>query len=104
MAQVLKHIVLFAFKDTSSEQDIQEVIDAFVNLKQAIAGVQELEWGTNVSIENLAQGFSHCFQLSFLSEADRNAYLPHPAHKAFGEILSPHLEKVLVVDYWAKDA
>jgi hypothetical protein len=28
-------------------------------------------------------------------------YLPHPAHKAFVDVLMPHLDKVLVIDYWA---
>jgi hypothetical protein len=28
--------------------------------------------------------------------------LPHPAHQAFVEVLKPHLDKVLVLDYWSK--
>ncbi|MCA9181727.1 MAG: Dabb family protein, partial [Planctomycetales bacterium] len=48
-----------------------------------------------------SDGFTHCFLLTFKSEADRDSYLPHPAHRAFGAALKPHLEKVLVVDYWA---
>lgn len=103
MPQYLKHIVLFAFKETATAQDIQALVDAFANLKDEIAEVHDFEWGTNVSIENLDQGFTHCFQLTFLSEEDRNTYLPHPAHKAFGQLLSPHKEKVLVIDYWAKE-
>jgi len=38
--------------------------------------------------------------LTFNSESDRDIYLPHPDHKAFGKILSPVLEDVLVLDYW----
>ncbi len=102
MAQELKHIVLFAFKDSATEENIQSIVSAFAKLKQAIDGVHAFEWGINVSPENLNQGFTHCFQLTFLSDADRDAYLPHPAHKAFGDLLHPHLEKVLVVDYWTK--
>lgn len=104
MPQYLKHIVLFAFKETSSEADIKGIITAFANLKKEIDEVHDFEWGTNVSPENINQGFTHCFQLTFLSEADRDAYLPHPAHKAFGDLLRPHKDKVLVVDYWAKEA
>jgi len=29
--------------------------------------------------------------------------LPHPAHKEFGKLLGPSLDKVLVIDYVAKD-
>ncbi|GAB4420104.1 MAG: Dabb family protein [Bacteroidia bacterium] len=99
---VLRHVVLFAFKETSTPEDIASVEAAFRALPGQIAEIKGFEWGTNNSPENLAQGFTHCFLLSFASEADRDAYLPHPAHKAFGQVLRPHLDKVLVVDYWAK--
>jgi len=102
MTQVLRHIVLFAFKETSSDADIQGVVNAFAKLPDQIDVIHDFEWGTDVSVENIHQGFTHCFQVTFLSEADRDTYLPHPAHKAFGEVLQPHLEKVLVVDYWAQ--
>jgi hypothetical protein len=46
-------------------------------------------------------GFTHCFFVSFATEADREVYLPHNAHKEFVSILQPHLDKVLVIDYWA---
>ncbi len=104
MTKVLRHIVLFSFKDTSSADDIQGVVKAFANLKNEIDEIHDFEWGTDVSVENIQQGFTHCFQVTFLSEADRDAYLPHPAHKAFGETLQPHLDQVLVVDYWAQDS
>ena len=60
------------------------------------------EWGTDVSVEGKQEEFTHCFFVTFKSEADRDAYLPHPAHTAFGATLRPHLDKVLVVDYWAQ--
>ena len=34
--------------------------------------------------------------------ANRDACLPHPDHTAFGALLRPHLEKVLVVDDWLR--
>lgn len=97
----LRHVVLFKFKESSTAADIKKVETAFRQLPQKIKEIKSLEWGTNNSPEGLAQGFTHCFFLTFASEADRAAYLPHPDHKAFGAILGPHLDKVLVVDYWA---
>jgi hypothetical protein len=29
--------------------------------------------------------------------------LPHPAHKDFVELLKPHLDKAMVIDYWAAE-
>lgn len=104
MTKVLRHIVLFAFKESASDEDVEGIIKAFANLKNEIDEVHDFEWGPDNSPEGVQQGFTHCFQLTFLSEADRDAYLPHPAHKAFGEVLHPHLAKVLVVDYWAQDS
>ncbi len=100
--KLLRHVVLFKFKETSSTADIQKVEKAFRDLPAKIKEIKDFEWGTNNSPENLNQGFTHCFQLSFASEADRSVYLPHPDHKAFGKVLGPHLDKVLVVDYWAE--
>lgn len=98
----LRHVVMFKFKDGTSEADIKKVEDAFRALPSKIKEIKGFEWGTNNSPENLNQGFTHCFFLTFDSEAGRAVYLPHPAHKAFGELLRPYLDKVLVVDYWVK--
>jgi hypothetical protein len=98
--KLLRHVVLLKFKDSSSPTDIKKVEDAFRALPSKIATIKTFEWGTNNSPENLNQGFTHCFFVSFASEKDREVYLPHPEHKAFVSVLSPHLDKVLVIDYW----
>jgi hypothetical protein len=100
-SKYLRHVVLFKFKDASSAADIKKVEDAFRALPSKIKEVKDFEWGTNNSPENINQGFTHCFFVTFKSEKDRAVYLPHPAHKAFVDVLSPHLDKVLVIDYWA---
>ncbi|MDB5242587.1 MAG: stress responsive alpha-beta barrel protein, partial [Spirosoma sp.] len=56
-------------------------------------------WGTNHSPENLNKGLTHAFILTFDSEKDRDAYLPHPAHKAFGGVVGAWLADVTVVDF-----
>lgn len=102
--KALRHVVMFKFKESSSAADIQQVVDAFKALPSQIPEIAAFEYGTDNSPEGLARGFTHCFLLSFKSEEDRAVYLPHPAHKAFGAMLGPHLAKegVLVVDYWAE--
>jgi hypothetical protein len=100
--KMLRHVVLFKFKDTSSAQEVKVVEDAFIALKGKIKLIKDFEWGTNNSPENLNQGLTHCFFASFTSEKDRDDYLVHPDHKAFVEVLKPHLDKVTVIDYWVK--
>jgi hypothetical protein len=102
-AQVLRHVVLFKFKDDATPADVRKIENAFAALPSKVEFIYDLEWGTDVSVENLQQGFTHCFFVSFRSEADRAEYLPHPAHKELGQILGPHLDKVLVIDYWTRN-
>ena len=100
---VLRHVVLFSFKEGTTEKTIREVEMAFRDLPGKIPEIRGFEWGINNSPEGLNKDFTHCFFLTFASEADRATYLPHPDHKAFGDLLSPWLEDVLVVDYWARE-
>ncbi len=98
--KVLRHVVLFSYKPGSSPEQIKTVTDAFADLPKKIKQIKTFEWGTNNSPEELNQGFTHCFFVSFNSEKDRAVYLTHPDHVAFGSILQPILDKVLVIDYW----
>ncbi|NLV46017.1 MAG: Dabb family protein [Candidatus Hydrogenedentes bacterium] len=101
-AQVLRHVVLLKFKDDATAEQVRAIEAAFCRLPSATGVIMDMEWGTNVSPENLDQGYTHLFFLTFKNEADRDAYLPHPAHKEFGAMLGPVLDKVAVFDYWTK--
>ena len=96
----LRHVVLFKFKESASAADIAAVEAAFAALPAKIPQIRGFEWGVNNSPEGLDKGFTHCFLLTFDSEEDREIYLPHPDHKAFGMALGPVLEDVHVLDYW----
>ena len=99
--KVLRHVVLFKFKDEASEEVVKQLNDAFNALPTAIPVIKDFEWGINDSPENFHQDFTHCYLLTFASEEDRDSiYTPHPAHQAFVASLQPHVEKVFVVDYW----
>ena len=99
MSQVLRHVVLFQFKAETTPEQVQMIEDAFRALPTQIDMIRDFEWGTDVSVEGKADGFTHCFFVTFGSAADRDAYLPHPAHQEFGTLLRPHLAKALVFDY-----
>jgi hypothetical protein len=101
-ADKLQHVVSIKFKPAAAAADIKKVEEAFSALKQKIPEVVSLEWGTNVSKEKKDKGFTHCFILSFKSEKDRDTYIAHPEHKAFGKILGPVLDDVFVIDFWSK--
>jgi hypothetical protein len=98
----LRHVALFQFKQGTAPEKVHEIDEAFAQLPSKIPTVVDFEWGTNNSPEGLADGFTHCFLVTFQDEAGRAVYLPHPAHKEFVGLLMPHLEKALVVDYFAR--
>jgi hypothetical protein len=99
--KLLRHMVIFKFKDESSEEDINRLNDAFLSLPAAIPVIKDFEWGINNSPENFHQDFTHCYFITFSSEEDRDlVYTPHPSHQAFVDSLQDHIDKVFVVDYW----
>ena len=100
--KLLRHVVLFNFVDTATEENIKEIEQAFVALPDRIPEIHDFEWGTNNSPEGLDKGLSHCFFVTFLSEEDRAIYLPHPAHQEFVSLVGPFVEDVTVVDYWVE--
>ena len=97
--KMLKHIVLFNFDDDLPAQQIKEIEDAFIALPSQIAEIKTFEWGTEIYSD---RNFSHCFVLGFESEEDLNAYIVHPAHTNFAEMVSGKTKSVSVVDYWEK--
>ena len=98
----LRHVVMFKFKETASAKQVKAIEDAFRSLPKKINTISGFEWGTDVSVEDLADGFTHCFFVTFKTQEGLKEYLPHEAHQAFVALLKPHLDKVLVFDYWAR--
>ncbi len=101
-AAPLRHVVLFKFKPDATKEQIREIIAGFQALPKKIDGITAFEYGVDVSPEGLADGFTHCFLVTFKDSKSRDTYLPHPAHKEFVSLALPKVEKVLVVDYFAR--
>ena len=99
--KVLRHVVLFRFQPDLSSAQIDQINAAFHELQHSIPEIREFERGTNNSPEKHDKGFSHAYVISFSSEEDRAAYLPHAAHQKFVELIGNKLADVLVFDYWA---
>ena len=101
--QTVRHVVVFKFKPGATEQQIAQVTQAFRGLRSRIPGITAFEDGVNNSPEGKNLGFTHVYLLTFDSIASRDAYLPHPEHKKFGELLGKVgvLEDAFVVDYVA---
>jgi hypothetical protein len=101
--QPVRHIVVFKYKPGTTPEQIRQVTDAFRDLRKKIPGITGFEDGVNNSPEGKNQGFTHVYMLTFEDVAARDAYLPHPDHAKFGQLLGQLgvVADVFVVDYTA---
>ncbi len=101
--KVLRHMVMYKYKDDLTPEQVQEVIDAFVALPSKIDTIVDFEHGENVSPEGKSDGLTHAFVVTFQDEAGRAAYLDHPAHLEYVKLAGPRRDKVVVFDYWSSE-
>ncbi len=99
--ETVRHVVVFKYKEGASADQIQTVTDAFRSLQDKIPGIVAFEHGVNNSPEGKNQGFTHVYLMTFENAAARDAYLPHPEHEKFGQVLrgTGIFEDAFVVDY-----
>ena len=98
----VNHVVAFKFKSTTTPAQIKEVEEEFRALKTKVPLIASLKWGTNISPEKHDKGFTHGWVLTFKTDKDRDAYLVHPDHQAFGKLVGPLLDDVFVIDFVAR--
>jgi hypothetical protein len=98
---MLRHLVVFQWKPDTPAEKIREIEETFCSLPAKIPEIIDFEWGTDVSVQGFDKGFTHVFVVTVASEEDRDIYLPHPEHANFLAVSRPHVENLLVLDYWA---
>ncbi len=114
---IVRHIVLFRYKDTVTAEQRREISRRFLELRKSqrngAAYIISIEEGAQSSGEMADQGLQQGFLVTFNSEGDRNFYVGRPIindpnyydtnHQAFkdfvGPLLAPH--GALVFDYTA---
>ena len=101
--KVLRHIVNLRYKDEATEAQVEEAVNTFLDLKNEIPAIAQLEWGVNDSKEGASKGFTHTFTLTFKDDHAREIYLFHEAHIALVNKIGPLIGDVLVMDYWTEE-
>jgi hypothetical protein len=98
---MVRHVVVFKYKPGTSAGEVRQVTDAFRALQGRIPGIVAFEDGVNNSPEGKDLGFTHVHLMTFQDAAARDAYLPHPEHARFGQLLGRLgvVDGVFVVDY-----
>jgi len=100
--KVLRHIVNLRYKEEATDEQIDEAVKAFENLKNEIPEIQDVEWGVNDSKEGVSKGLTHTFILTFKDDHGREIYLFDKAHIALVNKFGPIIGDVLVMDYWTE--
>ena len=99
---MIKHVVLLKLKEGVRPEQTQAVLDGLKGLQGKLDGIVDVTGGDNNSPEGKSNGYGWGFVMTFEDVAARDAYLPHPAHKAVSaETIRPIVEDVLVFDYEA---
>ncbi len=96
--QFVRHMVSVKFKETTTPEQVQQVLSAFKDMKTGIPEIYAMEFGPDVSVEHKNKGFTHGFLLTFANEKDRDNYLVHPVHKNFLAFAKPLLDDIFVID------
>lgn len=98
--KVLRHIVNLKYKKEATQKQVDAAVKMFLDLKDKIDIIADLEWGVNDSEENHSDGFTHTFTLTFKDDNAREIYLFHPEHLKLVKKVGPIIGGVLVMDYW----
>lgn len=99
---MIKHIVMWTFKKTMSEEEKQNAYEQMKErleaLKQEIDFIEEIEVGKNFNSTEAA--YDVVLYSVFKDRASLDAYQVHPKHVAVGqEVVRRVTENRVVVDY-----
>jgi hypothetical protein len=95
----VKHIVLLKFKDGTTEEQIDGFFNELLDLSDSALGLEDYVSGNNCSLENLNQGFTHGFVMTFTDSATRDAYLASEAQIRYKAMSAPLVEATLSFDF-----
>jgi cell division protein FtsX len=76
------HVVVYKFKDATSENDRQKALDGIKDLARKISGVKNIWLKTN---RNQIRDFSGVYAIEFTSPETAADYAESPAHEAWAK-------------------
>jgi antibiotic biosynthesis monooxygenase (ABM) superfamily enzyme len=76
------HVVVYKFKDATSENDRQKALDGIKDLARKIPGVKNIWLKTN---RNQIRDFSGVYAIEFANEETAADYAESPAHEAWAK-------------------
>lgn len=93
---MIKHLVIFKFKDAAPEL-VSAAKEQLLSLPPLIAEIVDFEVGINIGDD--ARAYDMVLVSRFESLETLKVYQDHPAHVAVVQALKPNFESVVTVDY-----
>ena len=95
----LKHIVLFKFKEGVTPEQFEPHFNQLLDLTEEIDGIEDYVFGANNSPQNLSQGYTHGFVMTFADDQVREKYLAHPELQRIRGEVDPKTDGIVVFDF-----
>lgn len=96
---MIKHVVLYKFKDTISSDIISDIIEKFNDCKEKLDGIIDINFSDNCSLKkHLNHGFNYGLFMTFENKEVIKRYNELDEHKKAQEIMSKYQEDLLVFD------
>jgi hypothetical protein len=96
---MIKHIVMWKFKDETVEEDKLEMKRQLEALKGVVPSLSDIEIGLNTAESPAAMDM--VLSSEFRTMEDLKAYVVHPEHQKVVEFVEPLVCERAVVDYEA---
>jgi hypothetical protein len=97
IAAMVKHVVLWAFKESVSQTERDSILDAVRDLRARVPSLRSLEVGENFSPAR-AQGYTHVLLETFDDRDGLAAYATHADHVPVVARLREAASQLLAVD------
>ena len=94
---MVDHLVLFAVKEDTSENAVEDLLSSLAALQDKVSSVVDFSVGKDFS--GRAGDYTHALFARFESREGLQEYLEHPEHLAVVEKLEEHTSGRLVADY-----
>ena len=88
---MIRHIVLYKFKQDISKAEIAKIFDKLCKLKDLIKGVHDLRWGIYSGSSDKNAGFNYALTVDVVDPSVFLEYSPHPLHMEVRKEMAPML-------------
>jgi len=77
-----RHVVLYSWKSSLTFDEIAVIYQELDEISAKLPGRLSYTWGTNVSEQGIAKGYTHCLVTDFADKAGLDYFVNDPARKA----------------------